>query len=344
MQEGKARAKSPSRAHPASATVLAFKALTSRAGAQSEVGVFVSPPPPLHSILWRGASALRPTPPRGETMNELVQHNPGSSPKAKSERVVSTISFPYSDMSDALSVAEGMMKGGGVGMTRDQLAAAMGLAPGGGSFATKIATARMFGVIDATSGKYELTDLGHEILEPARQGDARIRAFLNVPLYKRAYDEFKGRLLPPRPYGLEAAFIKFGVSQKTVKAARLAFEKSARMAGFFPNATEDRLVMPFGVSNENTGPDNGDGGQRGKVIEAGVKEGIVMSDALPVAGQAVTGIHKSILGMLDELPPPKTKWSKEEQADWLQALGHMFQVIYKSDDKGEIEVIFKPSE
>ena len=46
--------------------------------------------------------------------------------------------------------------------------------------------------------------------------------------------------------------------------------------------------------------------------------------------------------MLDELPAAKTKWSKAEQADWLQALATMFQVIYKSDDKGEIDVTYTP--
>jgi hypothetical protein len=52
----------------------------------------------------------------------------------------------------------------------------------------------------------------------------------------------------------------------------------------------------------------------------------------------VPGLHRSILGMLDELPAPKTRWSKEEQADWLDAVATLFQVIYKSDDKGDIRL------
>lgn len=165
-----------------------------------------------------------------------------------SDRVPSTISFPYSDMADAIAVAEGMLKGGGVALSRDQLAAAMGLAPGGGGFATKIATARIFGVIDSATGKYQLTDIGHEIVDAGRQAEAKIKAFLNVPLFKRAYDEFRGKLLPPKPHGIEAAFVNFGVTEKNARHARLAFEKSARLAGFFPNAAEDRLVMPIAVS------------------------------------------------------------------------------------------------
>jgi hypothetical protein len=255
--------------------------------------------------------------------------------KPKFERVPSKISFPYSDMSDAIAVADGLLKGGGVAMSRDQLAAAMGLAPGGGGFATKISTARMFGVMDATAGKYALTDLGHEILDAGRQQEARVKAFLNVELFKRAYDEFRGKLLPPRPHGLEAAFMNFGVTQKNVKIARLNFEKSARLAGMYPGGNEDRLVMPFGqapASGQATAVEQPD------TVEATGTVGPMLAPAAP------SGIHKSILGMLEELPAPKTQWSKGEQADWLDAVATLFQVIYKSDELGSVEVRYQKPE
>jgi hypothetical protein len=170
-------------------------------------------------------------------------------------RVPSTIQFPYSDMSDGISVAEGLLKGGGVALSRDQLAAAMGLAPGGGGFATKISTARIFGMIESAAGRYQLTELGFEIVDPGRQAEARVKAFLNVELYKRTYDEFRGKLLPPRPHGLERAFVNFGVTEKNARHARLAFEKSARLAGFYPGGNEDRLVMPFGLGSGSAAPD-----------------------------------------------------------------------------------------
>jgi hypothetical protein len=159
----------------------------------------------------------------------------------------STIAFPYGDLSDAVRIAEGLLKGGGVAMTRDQLAAAMNQAPGSGSFNMKVNTARTFGVLDSSAGKYQLTELGFEIADPARQKEAMARAFLNVELYRRTFEEFRGKRLPPRPHGLERAFVTFGVAPKQATNARLAFEKSARMAGFFPNADEDRLVEPLVV-------------------------------------------------------------------------------------------------
>lgn len=171
----------------------------------------------------------------------------------KAPRVPSSIGFPYTDMSDAILVAEGLLKGGGVALTRDQLAAAMNMAPGGGGFATKVATARTFGVIDSASGKYELTELGFEIVDASRQAEAKIKAFLNVPLFKKIYDEFRGKLLPPRPHGLEKAIINFGVTEKNARHARGAFERSARIAGFYPGGNEDRLVMPFGIPTSAIG-------------------------------------------------------------------------------------------
>lgn len=160
-------------------------------------------------------------------------------------RTQSKVSFPYTDISDAIEVAEGLMKGGGMPLGRDQLAAAMGQAPGSGSFNVKLGTARAFGVMETVQGKYQLTDLGFEIVDPVRQQDAMLRAFMSVELYRLTYEEFRNKLLPPRPHGLEAAFVKFGVSPKQKEKARAAFDKSARAAGLFPNGNEDRLVMPF---------------------------------------------------------------------------------------------------
>ena len=265
--------------------------------------------------------------------------NLAEAPKAKKfERVASTIAFPYSDIDDAIAVAEGLLKGGGQPLTRDQLAAAMGQSPTSGAFNTKTSTARTFGVIESVSGKYQLTDLGFDIADANRRKEAMVRAFLNVELFKRTYDEFRGKRLPPRPHGLENAFISFGVSKKQAQTARLYFDRSARKAGFFPGGDEDRLVEPFGFQNSAQEPNNG-------AVERPLEpqSRAVLDEPDRNAPAAAFGIHKSILGMLDELPVPKSAWAKADQADWLEAMATLFQVIYKSEGGGEIEVSFKPT-
>jgi hypothetical protein len=62
----------------------------------------------------------------------------------------------------------------------------------------------------------------------------------------------------------------------------------------------------------------------------------------PTTSQAPPGLHPSISGMLSELPPPKSDWSKAEQADWLDALAGLFRVVYKSPgDAGAISVTYQ---
>lgn len=249
----------------------------------------------------------------------------------KEKREISSIAFPYVDLEDAISVANAMLSGGGVPMDRDQLAAAMGQVPTSGSFNMKVSAARQFGLVDNPQGKYQLTPLGFEILDGARERQARAEAFLNVPLYRRAYDTFKGRQLPPRPAGLENAFVDFGVSSKQKDKARQAFERSARLAGYFPSPAEDRLVQPvIGASapSQDVAPPSETGGSAPTPMPVSV--------AAPKGGP---DLHPFIVGLLDELPPKGQPWTLQDQADWLQGAAQIFRILYKGD--GEIVVTVK---
>lgn len=241
-------------------------------------------------------------------------------------REISSIAFPYLDLDDAILVARAMHAAGGVPLERDQLAAALGQMPNSGSFNTKLSTARIFGLVDSTTGKYQLTELGFDILDSERERAAKAQAFLNVPLYRRAFEEFKGRQLPPRPLGLEQAFVNFGVSPKQKDKARQAFERSARLAGFYPSLAEDRLVQPV------IGPAT----QR-EVEEVVVPTPMVHSShrSEPVAPDA--SHHPFIVGLLERLPPLESDWDSERRAKWLQAAAQMFDLLY-SGDTGSIVV------
>lgn len=248
--------------------------------------------------------------------------------KHKLERAQSSISFPYMDLEAAISVARAIWSGGGVALTRDQLAGVMNLVAGSGNFVQKVATARIFGLVAFVGGKYELSNLGSDILDSdeKRQKAARAQAFLNVPLYKRAYEEFKGRQLPPRPFGLEQAFIKFGVAPKQKTNARLAFDKSAQQAGFFPNGP-DRLIEPIigaASSTDRSRPpvDEDEWSSRESVPER--------------AAPDTSGFHPFVQGLLDSLPETGTNWTIEGRAKWLQTAANIFDLIYKG--AGEIDI------
>lgn len=250
--------------------------------------------------------------------------------KAKPERGQSSISFPYMDLEAAISVARSMLSGGGVALSRDQLAGVMNLVAASGNFVQKVATARIFGLVTFNGGKYELSNLGFSIVDSddKRQKAARAEAFLNVPLYKRAYDEFRGKQLPPRPHGLEQAFVRFGVAVKQKTNARLAFDKSATQAGFYPNGP-DRLIEPIigSSSRSDFRPNATD--DVGNQYE-------VETTPVPRTEPTESDLHPFIQGLLDTLPEPQTNWAVEGRAKWLMAAANIFDLIYKGS--GEIKI------
>jgi hypothetical protein len=260
--------------------------------------------------------------------------------KAKPTREVSSISFPYKDLATGIAVAQSMIDAGGVALTTEQLAGVMGLQAGSGNFVIKVATARIFGLVANVAGKYELSDIGFAIVDKdeRRSRAARADAFLKVPLYKRTYDEFRGKQLPPRPLALEQAFVRFGVSAKQKEAARLAFDKSASQAGFF-SAGQDRLVEPIIAGGSAPPPgrppaDDDDGGGNGNGNSGGGNRRQAYDD-----GPDTSGLHPFIQGLLGSLPEPNTNWTVEGRATWLQAASKIFDLIYKGS--GEITIVAK---
>jgi hypothetical protein len=247
--------------------------------------------------------------------------NAGETPKATREQ--SKIQFPYMDLDAAVEVARMMRdRGGNTAFTKDQVAAALGHAVTSGAFAAKMYAARLFGLVEASAGRFKVTQLGFDSVDPdiARASAAKAEAFLRVPLYKRTYEEYRGKTLPSRPHGLERAFIEFGVATKRGGNARLAFERSARQAGFYEHG-DDRLVAPLitGKSEET------DRFERGPELEATETASL----ETPVSAQR----HKLIEGLFQELPEPHTKWTAAEQARWLRLAASMFDVLYETDDK-----------
>lgn len=249
--------------------------------------------------------------------------------RPKAERGQSSIGFPYNDLDTAVSVAQAMINAGGVPLSREQLAGAMGQAVGSGSFVLKTAAARIFGLTTISQGKHELTPLGFEVVgsdESARRA-ARAKAFLTVPLYQKVYEEFKGKQLPPRPHGLEQAFVKFGVAVKQRTNARLAFDKSARQAGFFDNGNE-RLVEPIiagtPAADRTRQPSASPAGEIGSRASRILRR---IHDDEENGGAR----HPFIQGLLDTLPAPNSTWTVEGRAKWLQAAANIFELIYTGD-------------
>jgi hypothetical protein len=153
----------------------------------------------------------------------------------------SSIAFPYSGLADAEQVAEALFKRGD-SANMDEIAAQLGQTVSSGSFRTKVSTARTFGAIEVRRGQVTLSPLGRRLVDPEKVKQARVDAFLHVPLYKQIYEAYKGHQLPAAA-GIESRMEKLGVSPKQTNRARQALQKSAERAGFFESG-KDRLVTP----------------------------------------------------------------------------------------------------
>jgi hypothetical protein len=235
----------------------------------------------------------------------------------------STVEFPYADLDEGVSIVRIIHQSGGVPMARDQIAARMDQKATSGAFITKISAARMFGLVDVLpgAGKIQVTALGHEVIAPdeGRQRDAKAQAFLNVELYRKLYDEFRNRHLPPRPHGLEQALVAMGVAVKQRTNARYAFDRSAKQAGFFEHGM-DRLVAPVGFA------------ARVETTPAGIPS---LSEA------AFTGHTEApqreldgvITALIDKLPI-KGPWPTEKRVAWLKMMAMAFDMAYGNEPNG----------
>jgi hypothetical protein len=237
----------------------------------------------------------------------------------------SSIQFPYLPLDEAVAIAKGVHAVGGSRCQIDQLAAHLSLKPDTGPFRLKLGTTKMFGLITYGSGSVTLTPLGSRISDPQQEQAARAEAFLNIPLYKKVYEQFKGASLPPAN-GLETAMVDMGVGPKQKSNARTVFQRSATQAGFFAFAP-DRLVYPAIKGSVTSSPaldpapstnhDGNGGGGKGK--NGGGNGG---------GGE----LHPFIQGLIEELPEPKSDWPFDERRKWLQAASNIFDLIYKSED------------
>jgi hypothetical protein len=242
--------------------------------------------------------------------------------EGKRER--STIEFPYMGLEDAVTIARGIHSTTGSHTCQhDQLAAAVGMSMNSSGYRMRLSAARLFGFIesDRSGGGVRLTELGQMVVDSTQEREAKAKAFLNVPLFKRLFETKRGQLLPP-PAALEREMAGMGVSQKQTERARQVFQRSAEYAGFF-EMDRSRLIMPPGIGNEAPPPV-----EESKPLE---KNG---GGGPPTDGPG-PGVDPIIRGLLARLPKSGAVWPEAERELWLKLLAGSFQLIYKDKADGE---------
>lgn len=229
------------------------------------------------------------------------------------KRERSTIVFPYNDLRDAIAVAQAMWDNVGAGnCDLAQLAAWLQHdSATSGAFRLKVAASRTFGLTNSKAGSYSLTRLGRDIVDPQKAAQAKVEAFLTVPLYREIHQKYSGILLP-NAVGLEREMADLGVAAKQTDKARQAFQRSAQEAGFFKEGN-NKLVRPAFA----TRPDDG----KSKVEQNGGGDG------------GPPTMHPFIKGLVETLPPAYTEWSDDKQDEWIAAAKAIFRIIYPGGGK-----------
>jgi hypothetical protein len=247
----------------------------------------------------------------------------GGSPKGESDtgysRQRSTIGFPYSDLADAMQFAQAIHDHVGHGdCDDDQLAAWVDQSPKSSGFRTQLSASRMFGVIETDgNGKHKLTPLGQQIVDPGQTREAKVLAFLNVPLYKAAYEKYKGTIVPPAA-ALELDFVRLGVAEKQKDRARIAFNKSAEQAGFFEHG-KNRLVQPGIVAKGATGNVGSD----------------VKDDSAGDGGGGdgpTLNLDPLLMALLQKIPSKTEGWSASRRVRWFRTFAMNVSQVYDEDD------------
>ncbi|MEX2588544.1 MAG: hypothetical protein WD602_11230 [Actinomycetota bacterium] len=191
-------------------------------------------------------------------MSDVFRLQPAGAEPEKPPRGRSTISFPYYDLRQSEKLA-GQVRSNAGKCKPEQLAAWLGHRTlNSGAFRNRVSSASLFALVISSRNLITLTELGRRIVEPGQTRQARVEAFLSVPLYRRIFEDYKGRRLPPSIL-LQQQMVQLGVTPSQVQAARQVFMRSAEQAGFL-EVSEDRLVEP-------RQPDFGDPAPAQKVSE-----------------------------------------------------------------------------
>lgn len=194
-----------------------------------------------------------------------------------------------------------------------------------GSFNTRLANARLFGLVEGSTAGLSASRRAIDILfpdVPATEARARIEAFESVPLYKAVLDQYHGQPLPDEKGMLNALTTRWDITAEKAPMVLARMMDSAEQAGLFSVAGgRTKMIRPTigTVSTPQATPPHGGGVHAVNPISPGVGDG----------GGAKKSVrhNKMIDGALDELPDDA--WSVAEMKQWLQFFESALRVVYR---------------
>lgn len=264
-------------------------------------------------------------------MADLKATQPKEGKVAQAVRAAMTA--PYFDLDSSVRVAEAVYNKGGGSCTADQLAHWLEYTSvRSGTFLTRVSSAnKHFGLIRQEGDRFVITERAEKILSPVMPEDAvnaKVDAFLAVPLFQRVYEQFRGQQLPPE-VGLKNLFLNtYKVLPDRVPIAVRIFLNSATQASLLQTSGDrQRLVRPGGaaVAVPAISP------AHPKPPEDAAT--VVERPAWRSGGGGGDGpVHSAIIGLLRELPPPGSPWSKSKRDQFLLTFDNLIKLLYPAEE------------
>jgi hypothetical protein len=228
--------------------------------------------------------------------------------------------FPRYDLDQSIQVARKIVeRGTGATMSGHELAAALGYSGvNNGAYLNRIASARLFGLIDGPTAAISATERAERILHadyPETEEQARIEAFRSVPLYDAFLDAYRGRDLPEAQGMVNTLVSRYRVPAKSASEVLSRLLGCAGQAGLFRLAGLNRMIEPT-YSARPTRPG----------AEEPTSQPISPPPISPDPG--ARRFPKIIDGALDLMPagPP---WDEAEYAEWLAFFDQACRVYYR---------------
>ena len=168
----------------------------------------------------------------------MVQQFQQAPQPERRSRVKSEHRYPVYDLDSSITVARAIRDQGGGSADQPHLASYLGYkSTKSGSFITRVAAARAFGLIENSGPFLVSTPLANAIITPEHPGrddvNARLQAFMNVPLYRSLYERYKGTQLPPEMGLRNALETHYGVPRARTQLAYRVLMDSAGQAGLY---------------------------------------------------------------------------------------------------------------
>lgn len=260
------------------------------------------------------------------SLDDDLGRAPDAPQRTTGKRPHSTIKFPYVSLDEVTSIAETMLNQYPSGCSMIQLASALGQMPSSGAFRVKVTAAKMYGAITGRGDALTLTSVGAALADPRRTRRARVDAFLAIPLYKKMYElaSEHGGMMAASPDALERTIVELGVVAGQAETARLAFQRSAKFAGFYEHGA-NRLIMPAHLEDEADEP----GGPEPEAEPVEVAQDPV---ALP-------GKPSILIEVFKRLPDEGEPFDKDERKAWNTLLTAALDVLYPGSAAGAAETV-----